>query len=173
MFALTPLMRGTALLPRTEPFRMLTEPFNRMFDRIFSEWPLITLPLEEMIETPTRFLTMEENEKEFVVRTELPGFTPEELTVELRGDVLRVEAEHKVPAETTGKRAERAYVHVRRMITLPPEAELDKMEALYRNGLLEVHVPRKPEEVGRRIPVKNETPAVPEAAPATPAAPSA
>jgi len=150
MFALTPLMRGTALLPRTEPFRMLTEPFNRMFDRIFSEWPLITLPLEEMIETPTRFLTMEENEKEFVVRTELPGFTPEELTVELRGDVLRVEAEHKVPAETTGKRAERAYVHVRRMITLPPEAELDKMERAGLCRLEEPHSRRLPRRTAPR-----------------------
>jgi len=121
--------------------------------------------MEEMIATTTRPLTMEENEKEIVVRAELPGFGPEELAVELRGDVLVVEAEHKVPAETATEGTERAYAHVRRMITLPPEAELEKMEALYRNGVLEVHVPRRAEAASRRIPVKTETPAAPEAAP--------
>jgi len=163
------------LLPRTEPFSLLAEePFSRMFNRFFAEWPGITWPTEEMIETPTRSVTMEENEREFVVRAELPGFAPEELTVELRGEVLVVEAEHKVPAETTAARGEGVYAHVRRMITLPSEAALENMEALYRNGVLEVHVPRKPEEVGRRIPVRTETPAAPEAAPATPkTAPSA
>lgn len=171
MFALTPWRRGTALLPRDEPFRFLTEEsLSRVFERFFAEWPFATLPTEEMVETPTRSLTMEENENEIVVRAELPGFTPEEVTVELRGEVLVVEAEHRVPAEATTKTRERAYAHVRRMITLPPEVELEKVEALYRNGVLEVRVPRAPVEVGRRIPVKVETPAAPEAAPATPAA---
>jgi len=40
------------------------------------------------------------------------------------------------------------------MVTLPPELELEKVEAIYRNGVLEVHLPRKPEVVGRRIEVK-------------------
>jgi len=166
MFALTP-WRRTALLPRTEPFSLLAEePFGRLFNRFFAEWPTITWPTEEMFEVPTRSLTMEETEREFVVRTELPGFAPEELTVELRGEVLVVAAEHKVPAETATETAERTYARVRRMITLPPEAELEKMEAIYRNGVLEVHVPRKPEPVGRRIAVRTETLVAPEAAPA-------
>jgi len=166
MFALIPRRRGTALLPRTEPFSLLAEgSLSRVFNRFFADWPDISWPLEEMIETPTRSLTMDENEREFVVRAELPGFAPGELTVELRGEVLVVEAEHRVPAETTPATTERTYAHVRRMITLPPEAELEKMEALYRNGVLEVHVPRKAEAVGRRIPVKTETPAAPEGAP--------
>lgn len=169
MFALAP-WRRTALLPRTEPFSLLAEaPFSRLFNRFF-EWPEISFPMEEIFERPTRALTMEENEKEVVVRAELPGFTPEELTVELRGEVLAIEAEHRVPAEKNAETRERAYAHVRRMITLPPEVELEKMEALYRNGVLEVHVPRRPEAEGRRIPVRTETPVAPEAAPATPAA---
>jgi len=171
MFALTPWTRTAALLPRIEPFRLMAEePFGRMFNRFFAELPMISFPMEEMIEMPTRGLTMEENEKEIVLRAELPGFAPEELTVELRGDVLVVEAEHRVPAETTAATRERTYSHVRRMITLPPEVELEKMEAMYRNGVLEVRVPRTPEAVSRRIPVMTETPATPEATPATPEA---
>lgn len=171
MLALTPWTRETALLPRMEPFSLLAEePFGRMFERFFAALPVVSFPLEEMIETPTRALTMEENENEIVVRAELPGFALEELTVELRGDVLVIEAERKVPAETTAATRERTYAHVRRMITLPPEVELEKMEALYRNGVLEVRVPRTPEAVARRITVRTETPAAPEAPLVTPAA---
>jgi len=158
-----------------EPFGLLAEePWGPMLEGFFAEMPVIPFPMDEMIEMPTRAITMEENEKEFVVRAELPGFTPEELTVELRGDVLVVEAEHRVPAETTAATRERAYAHLRRMITLPPEVELEKMEALYRNGVLEVRVPRTPEAESRRIPVRTEAPPAPEATPVTPeAAPSA
>jgi len=159
------------MLPRLEPFGLLAEEtFGRMFDRFFAELPVISFPMEEMIETPTRALTMEENENEIVVRAELPGFAPEELTVELRGDVLVLEAEHRVPAETTAATGELAYAHVRRMISLPPEVELEKLEALYRNGVLEVRVPRTLEAVGRRIAVMTETPAALEATAVAPEA---
>jgi len=92
--------------------------------------------------------------KEVVIRGEMPGFEPEELKVELIGERLVVEAEHKEEVKKGEEKAERAYAHVKRTITLPPEVELEKMEATYRNGVLEVHVPRKPEAVGRRILVR-------------------
>lgn len=150
MFALTPRrMRTPALLPRMEtPLAWMPEEFTNLFNRFFP-----TLPLVETAEWPYRWnLTMEELEKEFLVRVELPGFAPEEVKVELLGERLLIEAEHKEPAEKP--EAERAYTHVKRELTLPPEIEPEKVEAVFRNGVLEVHVPRKPEAVGRRIEVK-------------------
>jgi HSP20 family protein len=147
MFALKPwTKRNRELLPWTEtPSEWMPE---RLFERLFARWP--------MFETSEPFpwgMTMEEKEKEVEVRIELPGFEPTELTVELLGERLTVEAEHKV--EKGGKeKAERVHAHVRRVVTLPPELELAKAEAAYRNGVLEVRVPRKPEAVGRRIEVK-------------------
>jgi HSP20 family molecular chaperone IbpA len=44
--------------------------------------------------------------------------------------------------------------HVKRVVTLPAGIEPEKVEAVLRNGILEVRVPRKPEAVGRRIEVK-------------------
>lgn len=156
MLALTPwTRRSMALLPRTEtPFSWVPEEFTNLFNRIFTNWPLA-----EMAERPEWGMTTEEREKEFVVRMELPGFEPAEVKVELLGERLTVEAEHReVTEEKTGEKtpetAERAYAHVKRVITLPPEVELEKAEATYRNGVLEVHVPRKPEATGRRIEVK-------------------
>jgi len=94
------------------------------------------------------------NDKEIIVRAELPGFEPAEVRVELLGEVLTVEAEHREAAEKTAEAAERTYAHMRREITLPAGVEAERIEATYRNGVLEIHLPRTPEAVGRRIEVK-------------------
>lgn len=150
MFTLTPRTKGTvAPLPTwDEPFTWLRSEMAPLFHRL-----LTTLPTEEW---PYRWgLTTEEKEKEVVVRAELPGFTPEEVKVEVTGDHLTVEAEHKEAAEKKDeKEAEQSYTHVKRVVTLPPEVELEKAEALFRNGVLEVHLPRKAEALARRIEVK-------------------
>ncbi len=152
MFALMPWRKRTvAPLQRGEnPFGWMPEEFTTLFNRFFPN-----APVAETAEWPYRWgLTTEEKDKEIVVRAEMPGFAPEEVKVELTGERLLIEAEHKEPAEKAEEKAERTYAHVKRMITLPPEVELEKVEALYRNGVLEVHLPRKPEAVGRRIEVK-------------------
>jgi len=144
MFGLMPWSkRKTALLPRMDtPFGWMPEEFEKVFTRF--------LPVPEW--GYPWGLTMEEREKEVVVRVELPGFAPEEVKVDLVGGLLKVEAEHKEPAEKGKEEAERRYV--KREVTLPPELELEKLEAIYRNGVLELHVPRKAEAVARRIEVK-------------------
>lgn len=152
MLALTPWMRrSTALLPRMEsPFSWIPDEFESLFNRLLPTWPVA-----EMLETPyARGLTMEENEREVVIRAELPGFEPAEVRVELLGERLTVEAEHREPAEKPEGTPERAYAHVKRVITLPPEVDGERTEAVYRNGVLEVHIPRRPEAVGRRIEVR-------------------
>jgi len=142
------------MLPRAErPFGLLFEEPERLFNRVtkfFTELPMIETP-----EWPYGWgLTMEEKEKEIVIRGEMPGFEPEEVKVELIGERLVIEAEHKEEVKKEEEEVERAYAHVKRTISLPVEVELEKIEAVYRNGVLEVHVPRKPEAVGRRILVK-------------------
>jgi HSP20 family protein len=152
MFALKPwTKRMPALLPRTEtPFAWMPEEFATLFNRFFTNWPV-----PETSEWPYAWgLTTEEKEKEVVVRVELPGFEPEEVKVELLAERLTVEAEHKEPAEKAEEKTERAYAHVKRVLTLPPGVEPEKAEAVYRNGVLEVHLPRKPEAMGRRVEVK-------------------
>jgi HSP20 family protein len=77
--------------------------------------------------------------------------------VHVAGDVLTITAEHK-EKEAKGKdgepEAERRYARMRRSLTLPPGIEPEQVTATYRNGVLEVHLPRKPEALGRRIEVK-------------------
>lgn len=151
MFGLKPWTRETALLPRAEmSFGWMPEEFGKMFNRFFSTWPVMETP-----EWPFRWgLTAEEKEKEIVVRIELPGFEPGEVKVEVTAEEITIEAEHKVPGKEGKEKTEREYAHVKRVMTLPVGIEPEKAEALYRNGVLEVRIPRMPEVVGRRIEVK-------------------
>jgi len=153
MFGLTP-WRKTAPLTRFEtPFGRMLEEFPALFNRMLGSFPLIELP-----EWPFAWgITTEEKEKEIVIRLELPGFEPPEINVEVTGERLLVEAEHKKVAEKPeekGEKKEEVYGHIRREMILPTGIEPEKIEVLYRNGVLEVHLPRKPEAMGRRIEVK-------------------
>ena len=157
MLALTPWTKRSALFPRTElPMGWMGEELAPLFEGFFKRM----LPFEEAL-LPTRYpLTLEEKDKEVVVRVELPGFAPEEVKVETKGEMLIVEARHeavepKEGAEKAGEvEKEVGYAHVRREIGLPDGVEVEKAEAVYRNGVLEVRLPRKPEVLGRKIEVK-------------------
>jgi len=149
MFGLIPWTRRTELLPRTESLlEWVPEEFERLWNRFGA------LPMMEALEPTFRWgTTMEERENEIVVRSELPGFAPEEVNVELRGNQLTITAEHKAAVEE-GARREREHAEVRRAFTLPASITAEKVEAVFRNGVLEVHVPRSPEAMPRRIEVK-------------------
>jgi len=158
MFSLMPWRRETLparpLFSRREnPFRLMRHEFESLFNRLLGEWPL---PLPE----PEWGFEMEESEKEYLLKVEVPGFEVPELTVEVRGEVLLVRAEHKEPPkEAKGeakevKEAETRYAKFERSLTLPPGTDTEKVEARYHNGVLEIHLPKTPEAVGRRIEVK-------------------
>jgi HSP20 family protein len=163
MFSLIPWRkerrRSGTLLPRGEtPFGMMRRELESVFDRLVGEWPWI---LPEPFERPAWGIEMEEKEKEYVLRLEVPGFELPELVVEVRGELLTVRAEHKVPKETKEvkevkevEEPETRYARFERTVTLPVGIELEKMEARYRNGVLEIHLPKVPEVVPRRIEVK-------------------
>jgi len=152
MFALMPwTRRRSALTPRTD----LNDDFESLLDRMFSTPLLPEWPMLEAIEAPSRWgMTTEETDKELAIRIELPGFEPAEIKIEVIAERLSVEAEHKAPEEKGKERGERAYAHVKRTVSLPPNLDLERVEAIYRNGVLEIHIPRTPEAVGRRIEVK-------------------
>jgi HSP20 family protein len=153
VFNLMPRRReGAGALAQRQrtPFDLLRREFASLFDRAFAGWPVPFESPWEVTEPPG--LEMEELEKEVVVRAELPGFEMNELEVTLRDNLLTVRAEHREPGE--GEAAERRHVRMERSVMLPPGIEPEKIEARYRNGVLEMHIPRKPEALPRRIEVK-------------------
>jgi HSP20 family protein len=126
--------------PGYYPFDLLGREFASLFEPFF--------PVKEL--EPWGF-EMEEKEGEVVVRTEVPGFEPKEIEVILTGNVLTIRAEHK---PVKGEKVELPEAKLERSITLPMGVNPEKIEALYRYGVLEVHVPLIPEAKPRHIVVK-------------------
>jgi HSP20 family protein len=158
MFGLLPRRRekgaGNLLVTREyPPFDLLRREFTPLFNRIFAGWPIPFEPPWEMTE-PWGF-TVEEKEKEIVVRAEVPGFEASELEVHLAGELLTIRAEHKEETKAKGEvPVEPPYGLLERIVTLPAGIVPEKVEACYHNGVLEVHVPRTPEAMPRSIEVK-------------------
>jgi HSP20 family protein len=139
------------------PFETLPNEFRPMLERFFGRLPTFFEPLEW---APENFWNLEvtELENEVLVRAEVPGFEVTDFELRLAPEnlnVLVIRAEHKVPAEAT-KEPERPLPRrlYERTVTLPMAVEPEKAEALYRNGILEVHLPRAREAEARRIPVR-------------------
>jgi HSP20 family protein len=161
MFGLIPWKKarseGARLPVRMEhPLARMREEMDEFFDRFLGPWPLAF----ESPELPVgRFwnLEVEETEKEVVLRAEAPGFEAKDFEVSIRGDVLTIHAEHKEEKEVKEGEAPfeaRGYREFRRSLTLPAGVDPEKVEAVYRNGILEVKLARLPEAVGKKIEVK-------------------
>ena len=85
---------------------------------------------------------------------EMPGLTNESIDARVEGDQLLVAAERKRPEwpqETRVCVAERGYGTIRRAFELPNDASHDKVEASYKDGVLEVTVEKKADSKSARI----------------------
>jgi HSP20 family protein len=144
MFALTPLRENGLPMPR------LLDEFKALHDRLFNGWPMLFEPNLER----RRFwdLEVKDTEKAVVVRAEIPGFEPADLNVELFPNLLIIKAEKKCATEK--KDAEYAELLYERVVELPEAIDPAKVEAAYRNGVLEVRLPKTEAAKGLRIPVK-------------------
>jgi HSP20 family protein len=156
MFGLTPWTKearpaGTMFPVEASPFRLMRRSLDELFDQFFGRWPLA---LEDRFAMPVWGLDMEETEKEVLVRAEAPGFEATDFDVRLVDNLLVIEAVHKIKKAEKKEAKEEVVARMKRSLTVPPGIDPEKIEAVYRNGVLEVHLPRKPEAVGRRIEVK-------------------
>ena len=88
----------------------------------------------------------------FHVRAELAGLDKEKLDVQVAGEVLTIKAERK-PVEVKGSyhRRERRWDQVNRSLTLGDSIDVDNVHATYKNGVLEVELPRSPEARPRKV----------------------
>lgn len=91
------------------------------------------------------------------VTLEVPGLEPDDLSIEVVGDTLRVRGEKRV--ERDGVRGtyhvmERAYGSFLRTIALPAGVDDRRAEASYRNGVLRIRLPRSAEGRSRRVKVR-------------------
>ncbi len=153
MFGMMPWRRekeGELVSRAADPFGLMRRDFDNLFDRFFGRWPLTA----EGWEKPAWGLEVLDEEKHVVVRAEAPGFEPADFDVRVAGDLLTITAERKETQKKGEKNGSRTYARLERVVTLPPHADTERVEATYRNGVLELHFPRLPEAEGKKIEVK-------------------
>jgi HSP20 family protein len=88
---------------------------------------------------------MYETEKELVVELDVPGFDEKELALAVSDHTLTITGERlkeKELKEKTFYLHERLEKHFERKFTLPPEADVEHVQANFKTGVLEVHVPK-------------------------------
>ena len=95
-----------------------------------------------------------EEDERFVIRADVPGVDPTELNVTVDRNVLSLHGTRETrPTEDGGglRRAERVRGQFRRSFSLPDSADLEGVAADYRDGVLEVTVPKQRELEPRRV----------------------
>ncbi|TPX69571.1 hypothetical protein SpCBS45565_g02292 [Spizellomyces sp. 'palustris'] len=94
-------------------------------------------------------LDVTETDKEYIIKADLPGLNKDEVKIHLDNDVLTIEGERKDEREDRdGDRfhiVERTFGRFRRSIRLPPDAQVDNVNAKMENGVLELDIPKNQE----------------------------
>jgi HSP20 family protein len=141
-------------LTRWEPLRDMEEFQNRLSTLLGR--PLRRGNGREEITLPewTPLADITENDREYLIKAELPEMKKEDVKVTVENGVLTISGERKFEKEEKKKkyhRVERGYGTFMRSFTLPDDAEAGKIKADFKNGLLTVHLPRtehaKPKQI--------------------------
>jgi HSP20 family protein len=88
-----------------------------------------------------------ETDKEFVSVMEMPGVSKEDIRINLTEDAIEVKVEKKAEKKEEDKkkgiyRMERRYAGFYRCLGLPKNVEADKISASYKDGVLELRMPK-------------------------------
>ncbi|MEV6329930.1 Hsp20/alpha crystallin family protein [Streptomyces sp. NPDC051909] len=91
----------------------------------------------------------------YVLRAELPGMDPDDITITVDDNLITVSAEHS-ESEQDKEHSEFRYGSFRRTVRLPSTIPADQVDASYEDGILTVRVPMPEEktETRRTIPVR-------------------
>jgi HSP20 family protein len=138
---------------RYEPWALLSR-FQRQLDRSLSE------TAEDASSASVSWIPhvdIREEAERFVVVADLPGVEAKDISVTAEKGVLTVRGERRSEKKSTAdgyERVERATGTFLRRFTLPESAEAEAIKATHVNGVLEISIPKRPQEQPRRISVQ-------------------
>jgi HSP20 family protein len=94
-----------------------------------------------------------ETQEKILVRAEVPGLKQEDIQIEFENGLLTIRGErkHEKVEGVTWHRVERVYGNFSRSFTLPRTVDAEKIAATYREGILEIEVPKKEEAKPKNI----------------------
>lgn len=99
-----------------------------------------------------------EHDDEIIIVADLPGVEKEDISLSLVSpSMLEIDCERKGEKEEEHEgyyMRERLYGSMKRLVTLPADAEEAGASASFKNGVLEVRLRKSPKERGKRIPIE-------------------
>lgn len=147
-------MRLVPYVRRSEIPSRVWPDMTRFFEDFFNDFPHVAhwqtrenwIPAVDILE----------KDGNLILRAELPGINEKEIELKLEGNVLTLKGERKLDkGEDNGSyhRIESYHGSFSRSFTLPDTVDPEKIKAEYKDGVLTVTLPQKPEVRPRQIPV--------------------
>jgi HSP20 family protein len=146
------LIRWNPLLPSRE-LPSLQDEVNRLFDGFLTR----SYSRGDSLPMFTPAVDVEESADDFVVHVDLPGISQKDVKVNLIGDTLTIRGERKqqeLKKDRNTHRVERTYGAFERSFTFGTPVKNDGIQARYRDGVLEIVVPKAEEAKVREIEVQ-------------------
>lgn len=123
-------------------------------DRWFEELRLPEFVTERFI-VPA--FDVSETDEHIIVKADLPGVDVKDIDISIVGNVLTVKGEKKQEKEEKNEsyhRIERSYGSFSRSISLPAEVNPEGVEAVYKDGVLKLTIPKAEKSKPKKIEIK-------------------
>ena len=140
---LIPWKKRDAWRPFSELENLQSE-MNRLFDFSLGRWPSRSMGLMEGAWSPA--IDVFDSKENVMVKADIPGMKKEDIDISVHGDTLTIKGEKRSETETKDKgyvKTERFYGSFNRAIVLPSEVDTEKVKASYKEGVLEITLPKK------------------------------
>jgi HSP20 family protein len=141
---------GLSTQDRWEPFRVsdIQTEVNRLFDNFFGR------PATAAGRSWTPPVDMYTTKDELILTLELPGVSEKDVSVSIAGDLLTVKGERRFDNQVKEQdlvHVERTYGKFERLVQLPMAVQTDRVKATYRDGVLEIKLPKAEELKPKQI----------------------
>ena len=143
-------------LIRFEPFReleVMTDRLNRLFGTDLKQLPV----QDGMLADWAPAVDVQETETEYLVKADLPDVKKDDVKVFVEQGILAVEGERKMEKDEKGKkfhRVERSYGKFVRRMAVPSDVDAQKVAADFKDGVLNVHLPKTPAAKPKTVDIK-------------------
>jgi len=137
----------------TEMDRMMEDFFGR---RMRPSWPSLW-SRDRARELIAPVVDIYEEKDDIVVKAELPGMTKDDIEVDISNTHLTLKGEKKKEEKIEEEdyfACERAYGGFHRSVELPKDVQADKVKGSFKNGILEIRLPKSEETKTKEIKVK-------------------
>lgn len=127
---------------------------NRLFEDLF--YPMIDENTDAGLWSWNPAADVYDKDEHFVIKAELPGVDKKDITIDLKDGVLTLKGERSYGNEVTDDkyyRKERAYGKFERSFSLPVNVDADKIKAEYKDGVLNIEIPKPEDHKPKKITV--------------------